>query len=150
MKLLRLLSLRSLTARPMRVFLSTFGIVLGVAAIIAIGVTNQTALDSVTQLFENTSGKADLIITSREADGSGIPETTAERTEKAPGVAAALPSLHAQTVLANQSQGDDIGLSFFGTELGGLLLYGIDPVHDNQVREYRMSEGRFLHRSRRR
>ena len=144
MKLFRLLSLRSLTARPMRVLLSTFGIVLGVAAIIAIGVTNQTALYSVTQLFENTSGKADLIVTSREADGGGIQETTAQRLEKAPGVLAALPSLHVQTVLADESQGDDIGLSFFGTNLGGLLLYGIDPVHDNQVRDYSLVEGRFL------
>ncbi len=144
MRLLRLLSLRSLTARPMRVLLSTFGIVLGVAAIIAIGVTNQAALNSVTQLFENTSGKADLIITSREADGRGIPETTVQRVEKVPGVEAALPSLHAQTVLANQSPSDDIGLSFFGTDLGGLLLYGIDPLHDSQVRSYSIVEGRFL------
>ena len=144
MKLLRLLSLRSLTARPMRVLLSTFGIVLGVAAIIAIGVTNQNALNSVTQLFENTSGKADLIVTSREADGSGISETTAQRMEKVPGILAALPSLHAQTVLANQSQDDDIGLSLFGTDLGGLLLYGIDPLRDNQVRDYSIAAGRFL------
>ena len=144
MKLLRLLSLRSLAARPMRFLLSTFGIVLGVAAIIAIGVTNQTALDSVTQLFENTSGKADLIVTNREANEDGIPNTTAPRLEKMPGVVAALPSLHAQTVQADQSQGDDIGLSFFGTSLGGLLLYGIDPVHDNQVRDYSLSQGRFL------
>jgi putative ABC transport system permease protein len=128
----------------MRVLLSTFGIVLGVAAIIAIGVTNQAALNSVTQLFENTSGKADLIITSREADGRGIPETTVQRVEKVPGVEAALPSLHAQTVLANQSPSDDIGLSFFGTDLGGLLLYGIDPLHDSQVRSYSIVEGRFL------
>jgi len=144
MNLLRLLSVRSLTARPMRVFLSTFGIVLGVAAIIAIGVTNQNALNSVTQLFENTSGKADLIITGREADGSGFPESIAQRVEKVPGVLAALPSIHAQTVLANQSQGDDIGLSFFGTNLGGLLLYGIDPLRDQQAHNYTIAAGRFL------
>lgn len=144
MKLLRLLALRSLTARPMRVFLSTFGIVLGVAAIIAIGVTNQNALDSITLLFENTSGKADLIVTSREADGGGIPETSAQQIEKAPGVLAALPSLHAQTVLADSSQSDELGLSFFGTDLGGLLLYGIDPIRDHQVRDYSISQGRFL------
>lgn len=144
MKLLRLLSLRSLTARPLRVLLSTFGIVLGVAAIIAIGVTNQTALASVTLLFENTSGKADLIVASREADGGGIPENTAERLEKFPAVLAALPSLHAQTVLADSSQSGDIGLSFFGTNLGGLLLYGIDPIRDSQARDYRLVAGRFL------
>ena len=144
MSILRLLSLRSLTARPMRVLLSTFGIVLGVAAIIAIGVTNQAALDSVTQLFENTSGKADLIVTSRKADGRGFPENIAQRMEKIPGVLAALPSLHAPTVLATQSQNDDLGLSFFGTNLGGLLLYGIDPLRDLQARDYSIVEGRFL------
>lgn len=144
MNLLRLLSLRSLTTRPMRVLLSTFGIVLGVAAIIGIGVTNQTALNSVTQLFENTSGKADLIITSREADGRGIPETTAQRMEKFSGVFAALPSLQVQTVLANNKQSDDISLGFFGTSLGGLLLYGIDPLRDSQARDYSIVAGRFL------
>jgi len=128
----------------MRVLLSTFGIVLGVAAIIAIGVTNQAALNSVTQLFENTSGKADLIVTSREADGRGFPETTAHRMEKIPGVLAALPSLHAQTLLADQSESDDIGLSFFGTNLGGLLLYGIDPSRDLMARDYNLAAGRFL------
>lgn len=144
MKLLRLLSLRSLKARPMRVFLSTFGIVLGVAAITAIGVTNQIALDSVTQLFENTSGKANLIITSKEVDESGFSETVAQRVEKLPNILAAIPSVHQQTVLANQSQSADIGLSFFGTNLGGLLLYGIDPLRDNLVRDYNIVSGRFL------
>jgi putative ABC transport system permease protein len=144
MKLLPLLSLRSLTARPLRVVLSMFGIVLGVAAIVAIGVTNETALASVARLFENTSGKADLIVTSREADGRGFPTVTAERLARLPGITAALPSLHAQTVLAAPTQGAELDLSFFGTSLGGLLLYGIDPSHDQEAHEYVLAAGRFL------
>ncbi len=144
MKLLGLLSLRSLLTRPMRVILSTFGIVLGVAAIISIGITNQVALESVTKLFENTSGKANLIITPRQSGERGFSENTLSQVERLPQVVAALPSLQAQTVLANQSQSNDIALSFFGTNLGGLLLYGIDPARDNLVRDYSLASGRFL------
>ena len=56
MSIVRTLTLRSIKARPTRVLLSTFGIVLGVAAILGIGITNQTALDSVELLFEDTAG----------------------------------------------------------------------------------------------
>lgn len=144
MKLLSLLSLRSLLTRPMRVLLSTFGIVLGVAAIIAIGVTNQIALESVTKLFENTSGKANLIIASRQSGGKGFSENVTSRIEKNPQVVAAVPSLQAQTVLAKETQSNEISLSFFGTNIGGLLLYGIDPARDNLVRDYNLIAGRFL------
>lgn len=144
MKLLSLLSLRSLLIRPTRVLLSTFGIVLGVAAIIAIGVTNQVALESVTRLFENTSGRANLIITSRKSGDKGFQENIVSRVEKLPQIVAALPSLQVQTVLAKESQSNEIGLSFFGANLGGLLLYGIDPGRDNLVREYSITTGRFL------
>ncbi len=144
MKLLGLLSLRSLLVRPTRVLLSTFGIVLGVAAIIAIGVTNQVALESVTRLFENTSGRANLIITSRQSGDKGFQENVVSRVEKLPQIVAALPSLQVQTVLAKESQSNEIGLSFFGTNLGGLLLYGIDPGRDSLVRDYSITTGRFL------
>ncbi len=144
MKYLRLLAIRSILARPLRATLSTFGIILGVAAIIAIGITNQSALDAIVRLFENTSGKADLIVTSRQGDETGFPDSLAERLGKVPGVQAALPTLQVQTVLAKTTQSGGIDLSFFGTDLGGLLLYGIDPQRDEQVRKYSLAEGRFL------
>ena len=53
---IRLLTLRSIRARWLRFLLSAFGIVLGVAAMLAISVTNQAALDSIVRLFANTSG----------------------------------------------------------------------------------------------
>lgn len=144
MKYLRLLSLRSILARPLRAILSTFGIVLGVAAIIAIGVTNQSALDAVVRLFETTSGRADLIVTNRQDDEAGFSDGMVEQLSKIPGIQLAAPSLQLQTVLAKKTQAGGIDLSFFGADLGGLLLYGIDPLSDQRVREYSLAAGRFL------
>jgi putative ABC transport system permease protein len=144
MKLIRLLSLRSLRARPTRMILSAFGIVLGVAAILAIGVTNQTAMSSITQIFAETSGRANLIITSTDADAGGFTEKILSGVETYPGVAVAVPSVHVQTALASEAPPSQLGLTFFGTEVSGLTLYGIDPSRDRQVRDYYPVEGSFL------
>jgi putative ABC transport system permease protein len=144
MRLTRLLVFRSIRARPLRLLLSTFGIVLGVAAILAIGITNQTALDSVTQLFANTSGKSNLIITSAEVESGGFSENVLMKVKDLPEIARAVPSLQVQTLLATESTPTEISLSFFGMESGGLLLYGIDPVTDPEVRVYKLVEGEFL------
>jgi putative ABC transport system permease protein len=124
--------------------LSTFGIVLGVAAILAIGITNQTALDSVTNLLEDTAGKADLVITSADADEDGFGENILPRIEKIPGIAFAVPSVQLQTLLADEVAPSEFGISFFGMEMGGLNLYGIDPINDHQVRDYTIVVGEFL------
>jgi len=144
MFLTRLLTFRSLRARPARMILSTFGIVLGVAAILAIGITNQTAMLSVTRLFQETSGKANLIITSAEADSDGFSEKILPRLETLNGVVAAVPSIHIQTLLASEAPPSQLGLTFFGENAGGLTVYGIDPMSDRNVRDYELVEGSFL------
>ena len=144
MTLLRLLTLRSIRTRPMRLLLSAFGIILGVAGILAIGITNQTALDSITRLFENTSGKANLIVTTSDVDKDGFSQQVVQKVSGFPGIIQAVPSIHLQTVLAEGAAPSEIGLSFFGTSLGGLSLYGIDPELDPEVREYTLTGGRFL------
>ena len=144
MFLTRLLTFRSLRARPARMILSTFGIVLGVAAILAIGITNQTAMLSVTRLFQETSGKANLIITSAEADSDGFWEKILPRLETLNGVVAAVPSIHIQTLLASEAPPSQLGLTFFGENAGGLTVYGIDPMSDRNVRDYELVEGSFL------
>lgn len=144
MKLSYLLLLRSLKSRPGRIVLSMFGIILGVASILAIGITNQTALQSITRLFEDTSGKANLVVISSESGSEGFREDTLRKILKFSGIVAAVPTQKAQTLLADESQPADLGFSFFGTNLGGLLLYGIDPIADPLVRDYTVEEGRFL------
>jgi putative ABC transport system permease protein len=124
--------------------LSIFGIILGVAAILGIGITNQTALDSVKLLFEDTSGKADLMIISSQSDASGISENIIPKADRIDEIKLAVPSVQIVTTTGDLSSEENIGMSFFGTEAGGLLLYGIDPEIDKQARNYEITQGRFL------
>jgi putative ABC transport system permease protein len=128
----------------MRLLLSAFGIILGVAGILAIGATNQTALQAVARLFENTSGKANLVVVSADSEGDGLSENLLKRIDALPGVVAAIPSLQVQTMLANSATPDEVSLSFFGTSTGGLMLYGVDPIRDRQARQYVITTGSFL------
>lgn len=144
MKLFQLLSMRTAQTRPTRLLLILFGIILGVATILAIGITNQTALDSVTRLFEDTSGRANLIVISAESDSGGFSDRILRRVAETQGVAAAVPSIHIQSLLASDIRSGEIGLDFFGASTGGLLLYGIDLEKDRQIRDYNLVEGRFL------
>ncbi|MFL7890711.1 MAG: ABC transporter permease [Anaerolineales bacterium] len=137
-------SLRSLRTRPTRMLLSTFGIVLGVATILAISITNQTALQSVKRLFSDTAGKANLEIVNAGSDSSLLSEKILRQVQENPQVSSAVPSIHINTLLADQVTTPEIGLSFFGSEVGGLTIYGIDPTLDPDVREYTLVEGRFL------
>ena len=75
MKLIRLLLLRSLKERPLRILLSMFGIILGVAGILSMGITNQAAMAAITRLFSDTSGKANLVIVNASSDSIGLDES---------------------------------------------------------------------------
>lgn len=144
LKTTRLLTLRSLRARPLRALLSLLGIVLGVAGILAIGATNETALEAVTRLVQDTSGRANLVIANRDADDDGVDSALTQRSLTVPGVAAAVPSVHVQTLLADNARPAEIGLSLFGADVGGVTLYGIDPSQDEAVRTYTLVAGRLL------
>jgi putative ABC transport system permease protein len=145
MRLFRLLILRSLFSHLLRTLLISFGIILGVASILAIGMTNQAAMQAIERLFRDTSGKSDLMITSADTADSGFPDSLLRRVSNLPGVSAAVPSLQISTVLADKAASNELGLSFFGASLeGGLLIYGIDPTLDEAVRDYSLVEGRFL------
>ena len=144
MNLYRLLATRSLRARPLRMMLSGFGILLGVAAILAIGITNRAALDSVTRLFQDSSGKSNLMVRSADTEGRGMPERTLTVLRALPGIQLAAPSLNITTVLADSPKASDISISFFGFNTGSLLVQGIDPTLDPQVRAYTLVEGRWL------
>ena len=142
--LTRLLTFRAIKERPLRLLLSMTGIMLGVAGILAISVTNRTALDAISRLFTDTSGKANLVVLPQSTEGGSIPAYIIDRVETAPGVELAIPSLQVTTLLANDDTPPDLSLSFFGTNIGGLRLYGIDPEVDQFAREYKLAAGRFL------
>lgn len=144
MSVTRILTIRSIKARPTRMLLSAFGIILGVAAILGIGITNQTALDSVRLLFEDTSGKADLVVVSAESGAGGFSENALSQIERIAEVQYAVPSIQVVTTLGGSASVGNIGMTFFGTDAGGLQIYGIDPQVDQQSRNYEIAQGRFL------
>jgi len=138
------LVLRSLRARPSRTILTIFGIVLGVAVILAIRIANQSTLDSLTSLFTETSGNADLVIINPDNDEDGFYEDALRRIAHFPGVTAAIPSVQAQTVLVDEISPEEVEFSFLGASGRQLILFGIDPILDPLAREYNLVAGGFL------
>ena len=135
---------RSLGTRPLRTMLTTFAIVLGVGVILANSITNLTAMDSITELFSQASGKAHLVVISASTKRQGFPERTLRQVSDMPGVAFAAPSLQEQTMLAEEVFAARTSFALGGLSSGGLTLYGIDPVLDVQARDYQIVEGQFL------
>lgn len=144
MRLFHLLTLRSMRSRTLRFALSTFGIVLGVAGMLSIRATNQTALNSILNLFESTSGRAKLTVSNASADESGFSEKTLDEVIDFQGVLVADPLVIENTDLADKEASDQLDISFFGASGGGLLLHGIVPYYELQTRDYSLKEGRFL------
>lgn len=143
MKLILKLTIRSIQRRPLRTLLSMLGIMIGVAGILALGITNQASMASISQLFEESSGKTNLMITAGSGD-TEISENTFRTVSYIRAVDIILPIVKAQTALADQVEMDALQLNFFGTDSGGLLLHGIDPLVEPFARDYNITTGRFL------
>jgi putative ABC transport system permease protein len=139
------LAVRNLWARKTRTFLTTLGIVLGVAVILAINITNSSTLASINTIFDEASGLAHLVIVPSSYTGNtGFPESTLGRVSGVPGVKAAVPSVQAFTLLAAEARGWEYTFSLGGTSGNRLLLFGLDPTVDQLARQYKLNAGRFL------
>ncbi len=140
------LAFRNLTTRKTRTLLTTLGIVLGVAVILAISVTNQSTLSSINTIFDEASGLAHLVVESSSYTGvSGFPESIASRVRSVPGVAQAVPTLQTRTLLARDAADWQFQFGLGGASGGNeLLLFGIDPELDPLARVYKLDSGRFL------
>jgi putative ABC transport system permease protein len=144
MRLFQLLTLRSMRARSLRFLLSAFGIILGVAGMLSIQATNQTALNSILSLFESTSGRAKLTISDAGTDEGGFSEHILLKVNATEGVLVANPLVVENTDLADKEATGQLDISFFGAGGGGLLLHGVAPTLEIQTRDYVLKEGRFL------
>jgi putative ABC transport system permease protein len=142
MRLFHLITWRSLRVRRLRSLLTLFGILLGVASIYAINATNQNAFRSITQLFAGTTGRVNLEVRNA-ANVGGVPESLRETITSVNGVQTVVAILKVPAALPGDVP-DDIDLNFFGAGAGGLVFYGIDPISDPEVRDYRVTEGRFI------
>ncbi|MBN1667567.1 MAG: ABC transporter permease, partial [Anaerolineales bacterium] len=138
------LALRNMRTRLGRTLLTLLGIVLGVAVVLAIQITNQSTLDSIRQVFDRAAGQADLLVVPTGATGDGITPDLLAELEVLDGVQVAAPAVMAQTWLAAEASSWQIAFTASGTAAGNVLqLYGIDPTIDQQVRVYELSGGRM-------
>src|SRR3990170_4380354 len=140
------LALRNLAARKTRTILTTLGIAVGVAVILAISITNESTLSSINTIFDEASGLAHLVIAPSSYTGvNGFPESILARVRSEPGVAYAVPTLQARTLLARDAEGWQFNFGLGGASGGNdVVLYGIDPALDPQARVYKLTAGRFL------
>lgn len=140
------LAFRNLVARKTRTILTLLGIVVGVAVILAISITNQSTLASINTIFDEASGLAHLVVAPSSYTGtSGFPESSLAHVRGTPGVAEAVPTLQARSLLARDAADwqFEFGLGG-GTGGNDLVLYGIDPQVDRAARLYKIETGRFL------
>src|SRR5512136_1056972 len=98
------LAFRNLWTRKTRTFLTALGIVLGVAVILAINIANNSTLTSINKIFDEASGLADLVIVPSSFTGQGFSDATLGRVKTIAGVAAAVPSVNASTLLAQDAK----------------------------------------------
>ena len=138
------LARRNMRGRRGRTLLTLLGIVLGVAVVLAIQITNQTTLDSLRQVFDRTTGKAGLVVISVNEERQPLDDAVLSKVEREVGVLAAVPSLQVRTLLASDANSWQIAFNMSGIAAGNFFqLYGIDPELDPQVRVYVLSAGRM-------
>jgi putative ABC transport system permease protein len=138
------LAVRSLLARPLRTLLTTFGVVLGVAVILAISISNGSTMEAVADVFAQASGKAHLSVNNANTRDRGFTGSVLRQVEGVDGVQAAVPVLLGQALLGGEELAGGMAVSMLGTSSGGLIVYGVDPALDTQAREYKVVEGSFL------
>lgn len=139
------LALRSLTTRLVRTALTTLGIIVGVAAMVAVNATNNSTLNAINNFFDEAAGKSDLIV---EAAVSGelFNEEALAVVRRFTEVTAAAPVFVGVTIPADEAETWQEQYAAGGAIVPGtrFWLMGRDPAADVGVHEYRLVDGRLL------
>lgn len=138
------LAFRNMGQRIARTLLTLLGIVLGVAVVLAIQITNESTLASINQLFDRAAGKANLLVIPKTGGGTVLDMSLIGKVSRVEGVEIAAPSLVVPAILAAEAGEWQIDLNVTGTaESNFLQLYGVEFPVDAQVRVYELKQGRF-------
>lgn len=124
------LALRSLGTRKSRTALTTAGIVLGVAVILATTIANQSTVYSFQEMINSITGKADFWING--ASSAGFSEKKLKDVRDLEGIKLASPGVSRGSTLRKGRRRDTVQVA------------GIDPVVDRQLRHFNVSKGRFI------
>lgn len=122
--LLRHVSLKHFRLQKMQIVLAVSGICLGVAAMVAIDLVNQSVLRACEDSINHATGRAVLQITGAD---SGFPEEILERMQHLPGIEYAVPVIEATGSLASGKE-------------RALMILGIDVLQDHHIRDYSITD----------
>lgn len=124
------LTWRELGRHRGRTLLTVAGVVIGVSALVSVGITLQTTRGAYRSLIESAGGRADLEV---RADGQkGLDPALIAPVAETPGVRAAVGSVQASAAVATE-QGPQ-----------PTLVLGIDPQRDGAVRTLTLRAGTHL------
>ncbi len=124
------LAWRNLAARRARTLLTTAGVALGVAVILATSIANASTVSAFGVMIDSITGKADFLING--ASSGGFDEDRLELVRRVAGVADAVPGISKQTSLIIKGDTQDVRFA------------GIDPRIDRKLRKYTLKNGRWL------
>ncbi|MDP1809067.1 MAG: ABC transporter permease [Actinomycetota bacterium] len=124
------LALRNLGTRKARTILTTLGVVLGVAVILAVAITNRSTIDAFRAMIDSITGKADFWVNGPST--AGFSEAKLAEVRRTPGVAVAIPGIARDSTL------------YAGKRRESVQVAGIDPRVDRKLRYFKLASGRFL------
>ncbi len=129
------LAARYLWGRKLRTFLTTFAIVIGVMVIFGMGIYLPSFMDAFQRSLISASGQADVMITHKT--GESFSSTILNRVKTVNGVAVIAGSV--ERVI-------NVPPNFYGknSTVSAVALIGIDPAVAPTLRDYPISQGRFL------
>jgi putative ABC transport system permease protein len=139
------LAFRNLVRRKSRTALTVTGIVLGVAVVLAVSVTNASTLASIHRIFDEGAGRAELTVISSSVSDAAFQGSALGRASRVAGVSQVAPVVTHRTLLAADADSWGLSMSVAGTSTtNDLLLFGVDPAIDRSVRDYSIVSGSFL------
>jgi putative ABC transport system permease protein len=124
------LSVRQMRARPGRSALTLLGIVIGVAAVVAVWASIGLVRGGFRAMFDSVSGRATFEVVA-EGDAHLDPGLAADLAGVS-GVEAAVPTVQGSAAL------------MLDGKTAPVFVVGIDPARDREVRRYSLREGTFL------
>ena len=141
--------LRNLRARWVRTVLTALGIVVGVAAMVAVNATNNSTLRSINRFFDEASGQSDLVVETAAA-GERFDEAILSTVRRFPGVMAAAPGIVGVTIPADEAENWEEQYGAGGNIVPGTNFWlmgrdmAADAGADVAIHSYNLVDGRLL------
>ena len=138
-------SLRGLRQRKARTILTIMGVMVGVAAMISVNITDEAAQRSISDTFGDAAGEANFIITNATAsirDTAGFDAGVLAYVRETLGVELAAPLLQLTTSSSQELEDWEVDINI--SNINGTLLYGLDPASSSAIGHYQVVSGEDL------